>query len=165
MWSIIDARRSHIPRLASIIRDANQDVADRFNLTLQNAPSHPSNCVDAWVRTSMDKGVRYFLLKAAGRFRGCVALERARPQVFYLERLAVLPPDRRHGYGAALTEHAAQEAAKAGGKRLEIGIIAEHFELKQWYQKRGFKAGATKNFDHLPFGVLFMFLDLGDTRA
>ena len=160
MWSIINAQTIHISVIASIIREANQDVAARFNLNKQNAPKHPSNCTDAWIESSMADGVQYYLLESRDRFCGCVALEKAGPGVFYMERLAVLPTDRHQGYGAALVRFAAQEAAKAGGLRLEIGIISENIELKQWYTKLGYQTGATKNFDHLPFNVQYMHLDL-----
>jgi len=146
--------------LTDIIRSSNQDVAKRFHLTARNAPKHPSNCTESWIEGAMAKGVRYFLLRAEGRFCGCVALEQARPHVFYLERLAVLPPDRYKGYGRALVQHAIQKAAVAGGRRLEIGIIAENVELKRWYEKMGFITGATKDLAHLPFKVTLMHLDL-----
>jgi GNAT superfamily N-acetyltransferase len=160
MWSIISAQPSHVPVLTDIIRSSNQDVAQRFQLTARNAPKHPSNCTEAWIEAAMAKGVRYFLLKAAGRACGCVALEQARPHVFYLERLAVLPSERHKGYGQALVQFALREAAQAGCRRLEIGIIAEHVELRHWYEKMGFITGATKALAHLPFKVTLMHLDL-----
>ena len=160
MWSITNAQTTQIPTLTHIIRTSNQDVAERFHLTAHNAPKHPSNCTENWIEGAMAKGVRYFLLKADGRSCGCVALERARPEVFYLERLAVLPSDRHKGYGQALVRHAIQEAVTTGCRRLEIGIIAENVELKRWYEKMGFITGATKDLAHLPFKVTLMHLDL-----
>jgi len=161
MWTITSAQTAHISVLTRIIRASNQDVAERFNLTAQSAPKHPSNCAESWIEATMAKGVRYYLMTAEDRPCGCVALELARPKVFYLERLAVLPSDRRQGYGQALVEYAIQEAVKAGCKRLEIGIIAEHVELRRWYEKLGFITGRTKEFAHLPFNVTFMHSDIG----
>ncbi len=161
MWSIRSARTVHVPVITQIIRASNQDVAQRFHLTAQNAPKHPSNCSENWIEANMAKGVRYYLLTSENRPCGCVALERARPEVFYLERLAVLPTDRHQGYGQALVQYAIQEAVKAGCRRLEIGIIAEHVELRHWYEILGFITGRTKVFAHLPFDVTFMHLDLG----
>jgi len=161
MWSIISAQTANISVLTHIIRAANQGVAERFHLTAENAPKHPSNCAENWIEATMAKGVRYYLLIAEDRPCGCVGLELARPKVFYLERLAVLPSDRRQGYGQALVEYAIQEAVKAGCQRLEIGIIAEHVELRCWYEKLGFITGRTKEFAHLPFNVTFMHSDLG----
>ncbi len=161
MWSIISAQTAHISVLTRIIRASNQDVAERFHLTARNAPKHPSNCAESWVEATMAKGVRYYLLTAGDRPCGCVGLELARPTVFYLERLAVLPSDRHQGYGQALVQHAIQEAVQEGCHRLEIGIIAEHVELRRWYEKMGFITGRTKAFAHLPFNVTFMHSDMG----
>jgi N-acetylglutamate synthase-like GNAT family acetyltransferase len=87
---------------------------------------------------------------------GCVALEKASPDLYYLERLAVLPQYRRNGFGKALVDYVLLEAKAVGAKKLDIGIIAEQSELKLWYQQLGFVEGETKEFEHLPFLVTFM---------
>lgn len=153
------ANHSEAPLLAALIRDSFRDVAERFGLTPQNSPTHPSNCTADWITTALDKGIRYYLLEIDGRAGGCVALERANPDVCYLERLAVLPKYRRRGLGQALVEHAFHEAGSMDAKRVEIAIIAGHTELKKWYERLGFIAAETRRFDHLPFEVLFMFTE------
>jgi len=83
--------------LVEIIREAFQEVADRFGLTEQNSPTHPSNCRTEWLMREMNRGVVFYVLEAQGRPVGCVALEKINDEVCYLERLAVLPrPNRRH---------------------------------------------------------------------
>ena len=77
--------------LAEIIRISFRDVAERFGLTQENCPTHPSNCTVDWVHRDMDRGVTYFILEAEGIASGCVALELASSELCYLERLAVLP--------------------------------------------------------------------------
>lgn len=161
MATIKEATKGDIPLLTRLIRMSFRDVAERFHLTPQNAPKHPSNCTEEWVRTAMDKGNRYFLLEALERPCGCVALERANPQVCYLERLAVLSEVRNRGFGEILVRHAVEEARKIGAQRIEIGIIAEQSDLRDWYIKRGFVLTHTRRFDHLPFEVAFMFMALG----
>lgn len=160
MATIKEATKEDIPLLSRLIRSSFRDVAERFHLTPQNAPKHPSNCTEEWVRTAMDKGNRYFLLEALERPCGCVALERANPQVCYLERLAVLPEVRKRGFGEILVRHAVEEVRKIGDQRLEIGIIAEQSDLRDWYIKRGFVLTHTRRFEHLPFEVAFMFMAL-----
>ena len=108
----------------------------------------------------MEKGARYFVLDAEGISCGCVALEPASPEVCYLERLAVLPPQRRRGYGKALVDRVLHEAKELGAQHVDIGIIAEHTELREWYRKIGFVEQTTATFPHLPFQVLFMSLAL-----
>ena len=80
----------------------------------------------------------------------------ANQEVAYLERLAVLPEYRGQGYGTRLARHAMASAQKKGAARMSIGIVAAQTELKQWYDRLGFKEGETKGFDHLPFMVTFM---------
>ena len=41
-----------------------------------------------------------------------------------------------------------------------VGIIAEHMELKEWYQRIGFIESETKGFGHLPFRVTFMSYEI-----
>jgi hypothetical protein len=48
------------------------------------------------------------------------------------------------------------EAKLLGAKHVNIGIIAEHSELKNWYREIGFVDGESKEFPHLPFRVAFM---------
>ena len=154
------ATNDDVSLLAALIRTSFRDVAERFNLTLDNCPTHPSSCTVEWIESALEKSVRYYLLEDKGKPCGCVALERARPEVCYLERLAVLPESRRMGFGKALVKHVLGEAERIGAKRVEIGVIAEHTELKDWYGRLGFSVKDTVHFDHLPFAVTFMFIEL-----
>jgi N-acetylglutamate synthase-like GNAT family acetyltransferase len=142
--------------LTEIIRSSFRDVADRFGLTQENCPTHPSNCTAEWIQGDMDRGVTYFILEDSGFASGCVALELAGSKLCYLERLAVRPPRRRRGFGRALVYYVLAEAKHSGARRVSIGIIAEQTELKSWYQKIGFIEAKTKEFAHLPFRVTFM---------
>jgi N-acetylglutamate synthase-like GNAT family acetyltransferase len=142
--------------LTEIIRSSFRDVADRFDLTQENCPKHPSHCTADWIQEDMDRGVTYFILEDNGFASGCVALELAGTKLSYLERLAVRPPRRRRGFGRALVEYVLAEAKRSGAHRVSIGVIAEQTELKSWYQKIGFIEAETKEFAHLPFRVTFM---------
>jgi N-acetylglutamate synthase-like GNAT family acetyltransferase len=154
--SIKPATAKDIPELVGIIRNAFFEVAVRFGLTEANCPKHPSNCRPDWIKEALAKGVRYFILDSDGDSCGCVALEQASLEVCYLERLAVLPVLQRRGYGRALVDHILEEAKLSGARQVDIGIIAEHFELKEWYKKIGFVEQRKAHFPHLPFEVLFM---------
>jgi len=142
--------------LIEITRKSFQDVADRFGLTPENAPRHPSNCTVGWIRKDIEDGVTYFVIQNKNHVVGCVALEKSNSEVCYLERLAVLPNQRRRGFGKALVEHTLSEAKLLGVNYVSIGIIAEQTELKNWYKKLGFVEGESKEFPHLPFRVTFM---------
>jgi ribosomal protein S18 acetylase RimI-like enzyme len=144
--------------LADLIRESFYDVAQRFGLTPQNCPKHPSNCISEWIATDQTRGVVYFILSQDDQPIGCVGLEAPSPDLRYIERLAVLPQCRRRGFGRALVACALSEAKLSGADRIRIGIIADHIELKAWYVKIGFVEQETKNFQHLPFDVTFMEL-------
>ena len=101
--------------------------------------------------------MRYYILEDNGRACGCVALEKAGPDVCYLGRLAVLPEHRNKGFGQALVNHLFEQAKKIDIRRVEIGLISKHRKLKAWYKKLGFIQIRTKKFDHLPFIVAFMY--------
>ena len=146
--------------LTGIIRQSFRDVALRFNLTPQNCPKHPSNCAEDWIKNDFKRGVSYYLLNHNRAFAGCVALEKATPDKFYLERLAVLPENRRQGFGKALVDHAFNQAKSMGAQFIGIGIISKQADLKFWYQKIGFVEKETKEFPHLPFIVSIMEYNL-----
>lgn len=154
--SIRTGKREDVDILTEVIRTSFRDVADRFHLTPENCPKHPSNCTAEWVRGDMDRGVVYFIFDEGDDAAGCVALERAGENEWYLERLAVLPDRRRRGMGRALVEHVLAQAQRSGAGRVGIGIIAEDADLKRWYHAAGFVEGETKEFIHLPFRVTFM---------
>jgi N-acetylglutamate synthase-like GNAT family acetyltransferase len=142
--------------LAETIRRSFQDVALRFELTLDNVPRHPSNCTEYWIQKDMKRGVTYYALENENLVAGCVAIEKADSNGCYLERLAVLPDKRRHGFGKALVTYVLSEARNFRAKRVNIGIIADQTELKNWYTGIGFVEGESKEFAHLPFRVTFM---------
>jgi ribosomal protein S18 acetylase RimI-like enzyme len=154
--AIDEAAEKDVPELNRIIRASFRDVAERFALTPVNCPTHPSFCSEEWVRAAMGKGVRFFLLEDEGSACGCAALERAKPGVCYLERLAVLPAYRRRGHGGRLVRHVLEQARAARSGSVEIGIIAEQAELRDWYRELGFEETGRKRFEHLPFEVMFM---------
>ena len=146
--------------LSDLIRLSFIGVAWRFGLTPDKCPKHPSNCTDAWIENDFARGVTYYIFENENAAIGCVALEKADSDLCYLERLSVLPAKRRKGFGRALVDHVIHQANLTGAKQIGIGIIADDTELKQWYQKIGFVAGDTKEFEHLPFRVQFMHYQL-----
>jgi GNAT superfamily N-acetyltransferase len=154
--SIRRANFHDVSVLSGLIRDSFYDVAERFGITPENCPKHPSNCADEWIEKDFGRGVIYYVLEQDGLSKGCVALEKGSPDLCYLERLSVLPGGRGGGFGRKLIEHAFSVAKTLGVKEISIGIIAGDKRLKGWYEKIGFVEEETKKFKHLPFLVTFM---------
>jgi N-acetylglutamate synthase-like GNAT family acetyltransferase len=146
--------------LSNIIRASHMNVAQKFNLTQENCPKHPSNCTVEWIKKDFDRKVKYYIFEYSGIPKGCIAFEHANADVCYIERLSVLREYRVHGFGRKLVDHVFDEAKALGAKEISIGTIAEFTELTEWYKKIGFIAGETKEFEHLPFKVLFMRYEL-----
>jgi N-acetylglutamate synthase-like GNAT family acetyltransferase len=145
-----------VPLLSRLIRDSHQDVAERFGLTPDNCPKHPSNCTDEWIEKDLIRGVTYYIMEHNDVPVGCAAIEKASPDVCYLERLSVLPDQRRRGLGTALVHNVLLKAKTLCATELNIGIMANHNELKEWYRRIGFIEGETTVIKHLPFNVTFM---------
>ena len=152
--------REDMDVLVETIRGAFKDVAERFGLTEENCPRHPSNCRLDWIEKDMDRGVTYYVLENEGRVAGSVALELVRPGLCNLERLAVPPGQRKRGFGKALVSHVLSEAERHGCRDVRIGVIADQSELKDWYRGLGFVETETRDFAHLPFRVSFMMRTL-----
>jgi len=155
-YVITDATEADAGLLASVVRESFADVAERFGLTPENSPTHPSNCAPEWISSAFAKGVRYYIIRTDQGPVGCAALEHANADVCYLERLAVLPTFRGHGFGKALVNHAMDKARGLDARRVEIGIISADAELRKWYERLGFSVTTTAQFKHLPFEVTFM---------
>ena len=161
---IRQANNDDIGILVNLLRSSFRDVAERFELTIENCPKNLAFCTKERIGNDFERGLEYYILEKDGQPCGCVAIEKATPDICYLERLAVLPQHRRKGYGEALVNHIFELARKKSAKKLEIGIIAEDKKLTNWYGKFGFVLKGTKKFDHLPFIVAFMSAEIGHTH-
>ncbi len=139
--------------IARLVSEANRDVAERFKLTADNCPKHPSFCTAEWIRSDMARGEVYFVASLDGEPVACVATEYPNPGLAYLNRLAVLPSHRRRGLGTALTNHVLALAGERGACTVGIGLIGERLELQNGYQSLGFVAVELGRFPHLRFTV------------
>lgn len=154
------ATEGDISLLTDLIRSSFKEVATQFNITPENCPTHPSNCTSDWIKNELKKGTEYFIVSEDSGPVGCVAMEKANRDVYYMERLAVLPEYRDKGYGHTLVDYCFTQAKERMAKRVEAGVIADHVELVEWYRRLGFRFKQRARFNHLPFPVAFMFHDL-----
>lgn len=153
---IKEATRNDCDVLAKLIRDSYRDVANRFSLTKDNCPKHPSNCTSSWIESDIARGVQYYILHTDEHPIGCVAIEKASVDLCYLERLSVLPEMRGQHHGIRLVQHVLKRSRSKGAGHVSIGIIDEQTELKEWYKHLGFIETQTRRFPHLPFTVCLM---------
>jgi diamine N-acetyltransferase len=143
-----------------IIRQSFETVAAEFNLTRDNCPDHPSFIMHDDLLALKGKRLNFFGLFADDRQIAFIAVEKANDDLFYIEKLAVLPQHRHLGFGKRLMLCAIEYVKKSRGKKISIGIINEHSILKNWYKNIGFREVTTKNFNHRPFTVCFLEMNL-----
>jgi ribosomal protein S18 acetylase RimI-like enzyme len=154
------AERDDIPTLVTIIGTAFRKVADSLGLPLQEGSKHASNITDSWIVTDMDKDVRYFILEADGLPVGAVTVGHARPDVSFIGRLAVLPDYQGRGLGNKLLTYAIGKAAETGPRYISVGVISDEEHLIQWYRRMGFVVNRRAMYEHFPFEVTMMRLEL-----
>lgn len=141
-----------------VIRSSFRTVADEFGLTRENAPTNAA-FIELDALTAMrQKGAQMYGGFCDGRLVGFVAVRKAKDDLYYMEKLAVLPDFRHRGYGRQLVDFAVKAVREAGGRRISIGIINENTVLKEWYKCIGFIETETRQFPHLPFTVCHMEL-------
>lgn len=152
--------KERISASAGIVRKSFKTVALDLRLTRQNCPTHPSFITNVLLFALYEKGLMFFGGFLNAKQIGFVAVERADPLLYYLEKIAVLPADRHHGYGRKLVEFVIKYDRAYGGKKISIGTVDEQTVLKDWYKNIGFKEVSTRKFAHLPFTVCYMEINL-----
>jgi len=147
-----------ILKAAGVLRESFLTVANEFNFTEKNAPTNAAFITSEKLKESINNGVRLFGLYYNKKLIGTIGIEKSKEndQVYYLERLAVLPSYRHSGYGKRLMDLGFKEIKKKNGVRVSIGIINENIRLKEWYNEYGFREVMIKEYNHLPFKVCFM---------
>ena len=143
-----------------VIRKSFGTVAEELSLTTEIAPTHPSFITIAQLEELRWKGLVFYGYFLDDKQVGFVTMEKADDSLYYLEKLAVLPEYRHNGYGRKLVRFILDMAAAKGAKKLSIGIIYEQKVLKDWYKDIGFRETGIRKFEHLPFTVGFMEIDL-----
>lgn len=141
---------------AEVIRKSFQTVAVEFKITFENNPSNGAFITGERLRQDYNKGIMMFGLEDEGQLIGFVAIEQKNDDIYYIEKLAVLPEQRHKGLGKRLLDFAKEKVKALGGKTISIAIIEQNTQLKDWYQENGFVSIGTQQFSHLNFIVGFM---------
>lgn len=143
-----------------IIRNSFITVAEEFGLTENNCPSHTAFMTIDKLEKQFDDGRPMFLFYQDANLVGYFSLAKCSDDEWELNNLAVLPEYRHLGIGKALVDYAISTVKNHGGNKISIGIIEENSTLKNWYLKLGFNHISTRKFEHLPFTVGLMELNL-----
>ena len=143
-----------------IIRSSFITVSKEFGITKNNCPSHTAFMTIDKLEKQFDDGRPMFLSYQDDIPVGYFSLAICNDGEWELNNLAVLPEYRHLGIGKAMVNYAVKMVENYGGNKISIGIIEENTKLKDWYLKLGFNHISTRKFEHLPFTVGFMELNL-----
>lgn len=154
--TIRKADPSDAGQIAAILQAAFGPVASQFGLTKENCPSHTSFIAAEFVRREMSQDVQTFLGMSEGRLLACVALRLQPGKRAKMKRLAVLPENQGQGIGQRMVASVESVARQGAFANIEIGIIAEHVALLDWYRRQGYVETHQAVFPQLPFTVQYM---------
>lgn len=139
-----------------VIQQSFITVAQQFNLTEENAPTNAAFISFQDLNKMQQKGIKMFGAFEGTTQIGFAAIEKSENNIYFLEKISIIPEYRHNGYGKRIMDFVFDYVAKEGGRKVSIGMINENTVLKDWYLKYGFIEKGVKNFTHLPFGVCFM---------
>lgn len=142
-----------------IIRNSFITVAEEFGLNENNCPSHTAFITMDKLEKQYDSRPMFLFYQDAVPI-GYFSLAKCSDEEWELNNLAVLPEYRHLGIGKTMVDYAVTMVENYGGNKISIGIIEENSILKNWYLKLGFTHISTRKFEHLPFTVGFMELNL-----
>jgi len=152
---------SKLPFAVEVIRTSFATVAEDLGLTEQNCPRYVGFVTTAErLQTQYGWGWWLYGLYENERLVGYVSISEAADGVFEIHNLAVIPEFRHKGYGKQLLNFCIIKVKEAGGVKITISIAEENTVLKNWYTEYGFVHTGIKTFEHLPFTVGYMELEL-----
>jgi ribosomal protein S18 acetylase RimI-like enzyme len=99
----------------------------------------------------ISKGAFYLVANdpATSTLRGCVSLQPASPEKWYLGSLTVQPSLQNSGFGRELLAAAEQYAAANGARTIEMTVVHVREPLISWYERRGYRrTGETRPFPY-----------------
>jgi ribosomal protein S18 acetylase RimI-like enzyme len=99
----------------------------------------------------ISKGTLYLLATddTTSTLHGCVSLQPASPDKWYLGSLTVQPAQQKSGFGRQLLAAAEQYAAANGARTIEITVVHVRESLIAWYERRAYRrTGETRPFPY-----------------
>lgn len=145
---------------SDLIKESFASVADKFNITKENAPNYVA------FSTTPDKLTEQYL---SGREMYIYVLDERIIGYFSLNfydnaselcNLCVLSEYRHKKIGGDLLQFAIQRVKSKQVDKLTLSIVEENAVLKEWYSSFGFIHTHTKKYDFFPFTCGYMELQL-----
>jgi diamine N-acetyltransferase len=150
----------YLQKSVAIIRTAFGKVTSDFGITEENTPVFAAYTTLENLQDMQARGVKFFGFFLNGSQVGVVGVEQEADGACHMSRLAVLPEYWHGGFGRELVDYVIDYTRGLGVSRLRLGMVNENTVLKKWYLDMGFKETELKKFDHLPFTVCRMALEI-----
>lgn len=163
MWEENMIRQIEIAEInecASVIRDSFKTVALEFGINQENCPGHTSFISTEKLQKQYTSNRPMFVYVKDSKIVGYCSLSSNKDGSYELDNVAILPEYRHKNFGKEMIEFAKCKVKKMGSNKITIGIIEENVKLKEWYSDLGFIHTGTKKFEHLPFTVGYMEIDI-----
>lgn len=151
-----------IPECVNVIRKSFLTIAERFGITMENAPYFTafSTTNEKLKGQFEDENRAMYAYYEDGKIIGYYSLELLGKGICELNNLCVLPEYRHKKAGEKLLCNSFDAARSFCCKQMKVGIIEENEVLKQWYQSFGFVHTGTRKFDFFPFTCGYMEKEL-----
>jgi diamine N-acetyltransferase len=146
--------------LLNVLHKSFKTVADEYCFTRENNPKHGSFITKEELDKLIDKGLEMYGYFENNELSGAIGIRKNTEELYYIEKLCVLPDKRYKGIGRALVKYSINEIKNRGGNVITIGIINKSEKLKNWYRNIGFIEYEIKEFSHLQFAVCFMKMEI-----
>lgn len=147
--------------LLNVLHKSFRTIADEYSFTQENNPKHGSFITREELDQLISNGLEMYGYFENTELIGAVGIRKGKTEeMYYIEKLCVLPDKRHKGIGRALVKYSINEIKNRGGNIFSIGIINKNKKLKNWYKNIGFMEYEVKEFSHLQFAVCFMKMEL-----
>ena len=157
---------AEFPCAVGIIRASFATVAKDLGLTEQNCPKYGGFVTTTErLQTHHSWGWLIYGLYENERLIGYISISKEADSVYEMHNLAVLPEHRHKGYGRQLLDFCIEKVVELGGDKVTISITEENTVLKNWYTAYGFVHTGTKKFEHLPFTIGYMELEVSSWES
>ena len=122
-----------------VLKMAYEDGAVRFGQTEENCPYRGRTRLPLSVfeKEFLD-GFKMYGYLHNDKLVGFLSLSFAN-DTMRINDIAILPEHQNSGFGSALMQFAKEEAARYRCEKIRLGMIDDNIELKNWYERHGFK--------------------------
>lgn len=142
--------------ITNILNQAFMTVAQEFQFTKENAPTFPAFINSDRIEQSLENGLKMYGYRIDEKIIGCVGFSHHQDEIFFIERLSVLPEYRHAGIGKKLMQFAETNIKEFGGKIIEIHVVDKNLKLREWYKALHFAEIRIDEIKTLPFNSCVM---------